>query len=51
MTTPAGDALAEAVARDLLWLCPADRQVDITVCAGQVSVAFGAACPSVRCEG
>ena len=36
------DALAEAAARDLLWLCPADRQVDITVCAGRVSVAFGA---------
>ena len=36
------DALAEAVARDLLWLCPADRQVDITVHAGRVSVAFGA---------
>ena len=36
------DALAEAVARDLLWLCPADRQAVITVCAGRVSVAFGA---------
>ena len=35
-------ALAEAVARDLLWLCPADRQAVITVCAGRVSVAFGA---------
>ena len=36
------DALAEAVARDLLWLCPTDRQAVITVCAGRVSVAFGA---------
>ena len=34
--------IAEAVARDLLWLCPTDRQAVITVCAGQVSVAFGA---------
>ena len=36
------DALAEAVARDLLWLCPTDRQAVITVCAGRISVAFGA---------
>ena len=36
------DALAEAVTRDLLWLCPADRQAVITVCAGRISVAFGA---------
>ena len=36
-------ALAEAVARDLLWLCPADRQAVITVCAGRISVAFGPA--------
>ena len=35
--------IAEAVARELLWLLPADRQVDITVCAGRVVVAFGPA--------
>ena len=34
--------IARAVARELLWLLPTDRQVVITVCAGQVSVAFGA---------
>ena len=36
------DALAEAVARDLLWLLPTDRQAVITVRAGRISVAFGA---------
>ena len=35
--------IAEAVARELLWLLPIDRQAVITVCAGQVSVAFGPA--------
>lgn len=39
------DAVAEAVARDLLWLLPGDRRAVITVCAGQVSVAFGPAPP------
>ena len=34
--------IAEAVVRELLWLLPIDRQAIITVCAGQVSVAFGA---------
>ena len=34
--------IARAVARELLWLLPTDRQAVITVCAGQVSVAIGA---------
>ena len=34
--------IARAVARELLWLLPTDRQAVITVCAGRVSVAFGA---------
>ena len=35
--------IARAVARELLWLFPADRQAVITVCAGRVSVAIGPA--------
>ena len=34
--------IARAVIRELLWLLPTDRQAVITVCAGRVSVAFGA---------
>ena len=36
-------AIADALARELLWLLPDDRQTVVTVCAGQVSVAFGPA--------
>ena len=36
-------AVADAFARELLWLLPDDRQTVVTVCAGQVSVAFGPA--------
>ena len=36
-------AIADALARELLWLLPDDRQTIVTVCAGQVSVAFGPA--------
>ena len=35
--------IAEAVARELLWLLPTDRQVDISVHKGRVSVAIGPA--------
>ena len=38
-------AIADALARELLWLLPDDRQTVVTVCAGQVSVAFGPAPP------
>ena len=38
-------AIAEAVARDLLWLLPGDRRTVVTVCDGRVSVAFGPAPP------
>ena len=35
--------IAEAVARELLWLLPTDRQVDVSVRKGRVSVAIGPA--------
>ena len=35
--------IAEAVARELLWLFPTDRQVDISVRKGRVAVAIGPA--------
>ena len=35
--------IAEAVARELLWLFPADRQVDVSVRNGRVAVAIGPA--------
>ena len=35
--------IAEAVARELLWLLPTDRQVDISVRKGRVAVAIGPA--------
>ena len=35
--------IARAVVREMLWLLPTDRQVDITVHKGRVSVAFGPA--------
>ena len=35
--------IADAVARELLWLLPTDRQVDITVHKGRISVAIGPA--------
>ena len=38
-------AIADTFARELLWLLPDDRQTVVTVCAGQVSVAFGPAPP------
>ena len=36
-------AIADALSRELLWLFPADRKAVVTVCDGQVSVAFGTA--------
>ena len=36
-------AIAEALDRELLWLFPTDRQVDVSVYQGRVSVAFGPA--------
>ena len=36
-------AIAEALARELLWLFPTDRQAVVTVCGGRVSVALGPA--------
>ena len=35
--------IARAVARELLWLFPADRQVDVSVHNGRVAVAIGPA--------
>ena len=35
--------IARAVARELLWLFPADRQVDVSVHKGRVAVAIGPA--------
>lgn len=35
--------IADALARELLWLFPHDRQVDVRVCNGRVAVAIGPA--------